>query len=216
MPDGIAAVRGLRRRHADDAAEHDRRRSTWASNTQLYTGERSASYDATLAALADAGAEPGDVVHAFGHSQGAMVHAPPGARGRLRHADARLARLARRGGCRRRDAERRAAPHRRSGRVLAGGGARARGRRARAASSPSASADPALGMHDYRLPAHDVVAYTETARLLDASADPRMDAVRELFDELGGAASSDRERRSTGRTHREPGRSARPSSAGAG
>ncbi len=46
-----------------------------ASNIALYTGERSASYDATLAALARAGAEPGDVVHAFGHSQGAMITA---------------------------------------------------------------------------------------------------------------------------------------------
>ena len=45
------------------------------SNVELYTGQRSASFDAALAALADAGAEPGDVVHAFGHSQGAMVAA---------------------------------------------------------------------------------------------------------------------------------------------
>jgi hypothetical protein len=51
------------------------------------------------------------------------------------------------------------------------------------------TADPALGMHDYRLPAHGIDGYTETARLLDASTDPRMDAVRGLFDELGSAAS---------------------------
>ena len=44
-------------------------------------------------------------------------------------------------------------------------------------------------MHDYRLPAHGIDGYTETARLLDASTDPRMDAVRGLFDELGSAAS---------------------------
>jgi pimeloyl-ACP methyl ester carboxylesterase len=45
------------------------------SNAELYTGSRSASYEATLAALEAAGANPGDTVHAFGHSQGAMIAA---------------------------------------------------------------------------------------------------------------------------------------------
>jgi len=159
-----------------------------ASNAELYTGERSASYDATLAALADAGAEPGDVVHAFGHSQGAMVNAHLALEGgydvqtlvslgspveadigegtlsiALRHSDDPVT-------------------------ALAGGG------HAGAVGAPGSfiaerMADPALGMHDYRLPAHGIDGYTETARLLDASADPRMDAVRGLFDELGSAAS---------------------------
>ncbi len=83
------------------------------SNVELYTGERSASYDATLAALADAGAEPGDVVHAFGHSQGAMVNAHVALEGSLRHSDPRLARVARRGGCRRPHPQHRAAAQRR-------------------------------------------------------------------------------------------------------
>ena len=43
------------------------------SNLELYTGRRSASYDSVTAALDDAGVRDGDVVHAFGHSQGAMV-----------------------------------------------------------------------------------------------------------------------------------------------
>ena len=51
-------------------------------------------------------------------------------------------------------------------------------------------ADPACGARTTSLlPAHDAAAYTETARMLDASTDPRMDAVRDLFDELGGAVS---------------------------
>ena len=41
--------------------------------------------------------EPGDVVHAFGHSQGATIAGAPGAGGRIRHADAGVVRLADRG-----------------------------------------------------------------------------------------------------------------------
>ncbi len=43
------------------------------SNAELYLGERSASYEATLAAVEAAGAEPGDEVQIVAHSQGAMV-----------------------------------------------------------------------------------------------------------------------------------------------
>ena len=86
------------------------------SNVELYTGERSASYEATLAALEQAGAEPGDVVHAFGHSQGAMVVAHLALEGGFD--DATLVSFGSpvEARCRRRDAQRRAAAHRRSGR----------------------------------------------------------------------------------------------------
>jgi hypothetical protein len=50
-------------------------------------------------------------------------------------------------------------------------------------------ADPDAGLQDILLPAHDAAAYTDTARLLDDSPDPRMGAVRRLFDELGTAVS---------------------------
>src|SRR3546814_14537704 len=43
------------------------------SNLELYGGERSASYEAAVAALEAAGADHSDVVHAFGHSQGAII-----------------------------------------------------------------------------------------------------------------------------------------------
>lgn len=158
------------------------------SNIALYTGERSASYDATLAALTRAGAEPGDVVHAFGHSQGAMITAHLALEGgydtqtlvslgspveadvgegtmsiSLRHADDPVAALA------------------------AGGHAGAVG--APGSFVAERTADPVPGVHDYGLPAHGIDAYTETARLLDASTDARMGAVRELFDGLGAAES---------------------------
>lgn len=158
------------------------------SNVELYTGERSASFDATLAALADAGARPGDTVHAFGHSQGAMVAARVALEGgfdvptvvsfgspveadlgdgtlsvALRHDDDPVSALA------------------------AGGHAHAVG--GPGSFVASRTADPLPGPHDLRMPAHGIDAYMQTARLLDASDDPRMGAVRDVFDGLRGAAS---------------------------
>jgi hypothetical protein len=189
MPDGsrqyVVYVTGTRAVEADTTDPFD-----MGSNLELYTGERSASYDATLAALADAGAEEGDVVHAFGHSQGGMVTAHLALEGgydtrtlvsigspveaavgegtlsiALRHSDDPVA-------------------------ALAGGG------HTGTVGAPGSfiaerTADPQPGMHDYRLPAHGIDSYTETARMLDESTDPRMGAVRELFAELGSAASVD-------------------------
>ncbi len=160
------------------------------SNAELYAGERSASYEATLAALEQSGAEPGDVVHAFGHSQGAMITAHLALEGgydtqtlvsfgspveadvgadtlsvTLRHRDDPIG-------------------------ALAGGG------HPSAVGAPGSfiaerTADPAPGLHDWQLPAHGIDGYTRTAEMLDASQDPRMGAVRSVFDELGGAASVD-------------------------
>lgn len=42
------------------------------SNLELYSGKESASYVATVEALKESGAEAGDEVHVYGHSQGAM------------------------------------------------------------------------------------------------------------------------------------------------
>lgn len=160
------------------------------SNLELYAGDESASYQATVAALHDAGAEPGDVVHAFGHSQGAMIAAHLALEGgydtrtlvsfgspveaavgdgtlsiALRHTDDPVA-------------------------MLEGGG------HAQAVGAPGSfvaerMADRTPGGHDLKLPAHGIAGYTETAGMLDASADPRMTPVRDLFAELGGAASVD-------------------------
>lgn len=157
---------------------------------ELEVGQRSASYDATLEALREAGAERGDVVHAFGHSQGAMVTGHLALEGgydvktlvslgspievdvgpdtlsvSLRHTDDPLA-------------------------MMTGGGTD------HAVGAPGSFvahrvADPESGPHDLLLPAHDAAAYAETARLLDDSSDPRMDPVRQLFDELGTAVSVD-------------------------
>lgn len=167
-------------------------RDAWdnRSNAELYTGNRSASYQATTAAIAAAGARPGDVVHAFGHSQGAMVAAhlaveeeyetrtlvsfgsPVEAdvgRGTLsvgvRHTDDPVA-------------------------ALAGGGHVA------PVGAPGSfvverEADPAAGLHDGTVPAHRMSAYAETAALVDASSDPRVGEVRKVFTELGAAVEVD-------------------------
>lgn len=158
------------------------------SNVQLYSGERSASYEATLAALREAGAEPGDILHAFGHSQGGMiathialesdyttrtlvsfgspVEADLGVDTlsvSLRHRDDPVA-------------------------ALQGGG------HDFPVGAPGSfvaerTADPETGLHDLAFPAHVMEGYTETAKLLDESADPRMDAVRDVFASLESAES---------------------------
>ncbi|WP_243075891.1 hypothetical protein [Microbacterium sp. SS28] len=158
------------------------------SNEQLYGGERSASYEAVLAALRDAGAERGDVVHAFGHSQGAMIASHLALEGGfdtqtlvtfgspveadvgadtlsvgVRHTDDLVA-------------------------TLAGGG------HDTSVGAPGSFVaervvDPPPSVDDVTLGPHHLAEYEKTAVMLDESADPRMDTVRERFDRLEGATS---------------------------
>lgn len=157
------------------------------SNVELYRGERSASYAATEAALRQAGAVPGDVVHAFGHSQGAMVTAHLALEGEydtrtlvtlgspveadvatttlsigIRHTDDPVA-------------------------ALAGGGSMGSvgGEGSFIAERES---HPDAGIDDLSLPAHQLSAYRATAELVDESGDPRVTGLRAVFDELAGAA----------------------------
>lgn len=156
------------------------------SNLELYAGERSASYEAAVAALEEAGAQPGDVVHAFGHSQGAMIterlalegaydvrtlvsfgspiqaDAPPGTLAvTIRHTDDPIAALQ--------------------------GGGHAAPVGAAGSFVVERSADPVAGIHDVMLPAHQMATYSETAALVDASEDPRVAGLRAVFGELGEA-----------------------------
>lgn len=156
------------------------------SNVQLYTGERSASYEAVLAALVQSGAEPGDVVHAFGHSQGAMI----------------VSRLALEGGYDTQTLVTFGSPveadvgagtlsvalrHRDDPVAALAGGGHASGVGGPGSFVAQRTADPAAGLHDWRLPAHGIEAYAGTAQMLDESSDPRMGAVRAVFAELAGA-----------------------------
>ncbi|MDR7184093.1 hypothetical protein J2X85_001116 [Microbacterium trichothecenolyticum] len=159
-----------------------------ASNVELYAGRRSDSYTATQAALAQAGVQPGDAVHLFGFSQGAMIAGHLALEGgyetqtlvsigssvdtdvgsgtlsvTLRHTDDPVA-------------------------GLAGGG------HAEAVGAPGSFVaervfDPDVGTDEPTLPAHRLSAYAETAALVDASPDPRVDALRGVFAELARAES---------------------------
>lgn len=158
------------------------------SNIELYTGQQSESYAATERALAEAGALPGDQVHVFGYSQGAMIGAHLALESEydtrtlvsigspvsaevgagtlsvtLRHTDDPVA-------------------------ALAGGGHVA------AVGAPGSIvvervADTATGVGDIAVPGHQMTAYAETAALVDASPDPRVDELRGVFDQLASAES---------------------------
>ena len=161
-----------------------------ASNVELYSGERSASYAATIAALADAGARQGDVVHAFGHSQGAMIATRLALEGQYdartlvtfgspvegQVGDGTLSVVVR---------------HRDDPVAALSGGGHIAPVGAPGSFVASRTADPLPGLHDLRMPAHGIDSYTETARMLDDSDDARMEAVRQVFDGLGAAASVD-------------------------
>ncbi|WP_460798005.1 hypothetical protein [Microbacterium sp. GXF0217] len=158
------------------------------SNTELYTGEISASYQATLDALHQAGAESGDVVDVYAHSQGAMVASylamgdefdvqmlvtagspvQPTLRDdqlliQLRHTDDVV-------------------------NALAGGGSQG------GTGSPDSlvlqrEGDPMPSIKDLILEPHMLDTYIETAELADSSGDPRLEAYRERLRALAAATT---------------------------
>lgn len=164
----------------------DRSAWSWESNSQLYSGRMSASFAATLTALERAGAKPGDVLHTFGFSQGAMIGARLEAAGEydvrtlvalgspvdvqadpntlsvaVRHSDDPVA-------------------------LLAGGGMPA------GSGSPESLVvervdHPLAGLRDVLVPAHRLEEYADTAAMLDESDDPRVEPVRDVLQSLGEA-----------------------------
>lgn len=187
MPDGTRRfalyVAGTRSTAFGGADPWDMR-----SNRELYTGSRSASYDATLSALRAAGARRGDVLYVVGHSQGGMIADRVALEGgydtrllvtvgspteaaagpdtlsvQLRHSDDPVASLVHGGS---------------EGSVGAPGSL-----------VVERVADPALGVQDLDLAAHHLDAYVETARQADVSPDPRAGGVRDVLGELRSAAS---------------------------
>ncbi len=154
------------------------------SNLELYTGHRSASYDAVLKAMEAAGAGEGDRVHIVGHSQGGMIATHLARQGgfevatlvtfatpvqaqlsattlnvTVRHTDDPVVALA-------------------AGGVPVGGGSRESFVAERVADPVPRPADLAFGVHQ-------MDTYRETASLIDASDDPRVDALRRTFADLG-------------------------------
>lgn len=156
------------------------------SNLHLYQGEQSDSYAAVEAALRAAGARAGDVVYAVGHSQGAMIASRLAVEGgydtraivtfgspveaevgtgtlsvQVRHRDDPVSFLAGSG-----------APLP----VGADGGF-----------IVERTVDEHGRPGDLLLGSHQLDQYTETARLADASGDPRVGTLHELLGELAGA-----------------------------
>lgn len=157
------------------------------SNLQLYEGRRSASYQGVADALAAAGVREGEPVHAVGHSQGAMIVSRLAVEGdvdvatlitagspvaaevgddttsvALRHLDDPVPALAGPG----HDLP-----------VGAPGGF-----------SVERDTHSTLGVDEFFTP-HHLAEYVETARQVDASTDPRVDVVRDVWAELGTATS---------------------------
>lgn len=158
----------------------------WTSNFQLHDGRVSSSFVAVEAALAHSGAEPGDIVHAAGHSQGAMIGAYLAVEGdydvrtliglgspvdplvdprtlsiEVRHTDDPVVALT--------------------------GGGRVDPVGAAGSFVAERSFDPAPGIQDLGAPAHRLDGYIDTTRLLDESSDPRMGAIRSTLAELATA-----------------------------
>lgn len=158
------------------------------SNRELFTGQESASYAATVDALQASGAKPGDEVHVYAHSQAAMnaaylssqsefdvtvqvtagspVHPSVGEEQlliELRHTDDMVS-------------------------SLAGGGAPG-GTGSPDSFVASRVGDPNPHVHDVWLHPHMMASYTETAEMVDASGDVRMEAWAEKARELSEAVS---------------------------
>lgn len=156
------------------------------SNAELYTGQRSASYQATLDALEAAGAEPGDEVDVVAHSQSGMVTAHLAMESefdvqvqitagspveptvdddqtlvQLRHTDDPVS-------------------------ALAGGGS-PQGTGSADSIIVSREGDPLDTIEDIWVDTHLLHSYIETAEIADASGDPRLEALDEFWDELDEA-----------------------------
>ena len=185
MPDGtrhfIAAVTGTQTMAFGGSEPWDMR-----SNAQLYSGETSASYQATLDALAAAGAQPGERVDIVAHSQGGMIAAHLAMESgydvrvqltagspvepaldddqlliQLRHTDDVVS-------------------------SLAGGGSPA-GTGSPDSFTAERVGDPIIGLQDLMLAPHQMDAYLETAEMVDESGDPRLEALDEQWAELDDA-----------------------------
>lgn len=158
------------------------------SNLELYSGQESASYAATVAALKAAGAQPGDQVDVYAHSQAAMNAAYLSSQSEfdvrvqvtagspvhpavaddqllieLRHTDDVVS-------------------------ALAGGGSPA-GTGSQDSIVVTRVGDPVRGPQDLIGYTHFEGRYIETAELVDASADVRLEAIRDRWRELNEAVS---------------------------
>jgi nucleotide-binding universal stress UspA family protein len=156
------------------------------SNAEMYSGQNSASYQATLNALEAAGAKPGDHVDIVAHSQAGLIAAELAMNSefevgtqitagspveptldddqtivQLRHSDDIVSSLAQ--------------------------GGSPGGTGSPDSFTATKVGDPVPGIQDLWLDTHALESYIETAKEVEASGDPRVDAVSDLWDELAQA-----------------------------
>lgn len=156
------------------------------SNVQLYTGQRSASYQSTIEALQAAGAQPGDEVDVVAHSQSGMVAAHLSMESefdvqvqitagspveptldddqtiiQVRHSDDPVSGLA--------------------------GGGSPEGTGSDDSVTLLAEGTPLDTVGDLAVDAHHLDTYIDTAKTADDLSDPRMDAMDEFWRELDAA-----------------------------
>lgn len=187
MPDGtrrhVAYVNGTQSAAVGGTDPWDMK-----SNVELYSGRRSASYQATLDALAAAGAEEGERVDVVGYSQGGAIVSYLAMDGRydvgvqitagspveptldadqtlvqLRHTDDLVS-------------------------SLAGGGSPG-GTGSPDSVTVERIGDPAPGVQDLALAPHRLEEYIETAEMFERSGDTRRTSLDALWSELGEARS---------------------------
>lgn len=172
------------------------------SNIELYEGQRSASYQATIDALEAAGAGPGDVVDIVAHSQAAMVAAHLSMESefdvqmqitagspveptldddqtlvQIRHTDDPVSELS---------------------------DGSAEGTGSDDSFTVSRAADPGVSPGDFRIDQHSLESYAETAAMADASGDPRVDELDDYFAELARAETIERTEYHAERVQDEP------------
>ena len=159
-----------------------------ASNFDLFRGHESAASDAVREALEDAGVRRGEPVHAFAHSQGAMA-----AESLVRDDGFEIRTLVTFGapttGPLPADVTAVTIRHLDDPVVALAGPLPAAERGSAHGFVVERVADPLPGPRDIALPAHQLASYSETAGMLDASADPRVRALDTLWERLGAAES---------------------------
>lgn len=184
------------------------------SNVELYQGQRSASYQATIEALKAAGAGPGDLVDVVAHSQAGMVTAHLSMESefdvqvqvtagspveptldddqtivQLRHTDDPVP-------------------------ALSGGGS-AEGTGSPDSFTVSRQADPGASIGDIVLGQHLLDSYTETAGMADASGDPRVEKLDGYWEDLDRAVTIERTEFHAERVIEQPGDAAADAATGA-
>jgi len=161
------------------------------SNGELYTGEKSASYQATLDALEAAGARPGDTVGVVAHSQSGMIAVHLGMESEY-DVDFIATAGSPTGGTFRDDQLVVQIAHTDDVVSSLAGEGSPGGTGSPDSFTATRLADPNPGIQDLVLAPHRFEPYLETAEMIDESNDPRAEALDEYWVGLGEAVSVER------------------------